>query len=165
MHLLPTNHHRNVIIDFMAYARKVPIKKQNLKTYTDFLISLWGTFSFLFKSCNRVDIVFDVYKENTIKASQRRRRTTGEGIKTIISGFDQPLPVEIDRFWSVSKNKKAIQQLFTKWVLNKVKSEQFDKPLFLGDLHKESNGMCVSFANGLVSVERLLECTHKEADN
>ena len=26
-HLPPTNHHRNVIIDFMAYARKVPIKK------------------------------------------------------------------------------------------------------------------------------------------
>ena len=98
-------------------------------------MSLWSTFSFLFKSCNRVDIVFDVYKENTIKASQRRRRTTGEGIKTIISGFDQPLPVEIDRFWSVSKNKKAIQQLFTKWVLNKVKSEQFDKPLLLGGSH------------------------------
>ena len=26
-HLPPTNHHRNVIINFMAYARKVPIKK------------------------------------------------------------------------------------------------------------------------------------------
>ena len=31
-HLPPTNHHRNVIIDFMAYARKVPIKKQNKKS-------------------------------------------------------------------------------------------------------------------------------------
>ena len=68
-HLPPTSHHRNVIIDFMAYARKVSIKKQNLKTYNDFFSSLWSTFSFLFKSCNRVDIVFDVYKENSIKAS------------------------------------------------------------------------------------------------
>ena len=87
-HLPPTDHHRNVIIDFMAYARKISIKKQNLETYNHFFISLWSTFSFLFKSCNRVDIVFDVYKENSIKASERRRRTTREGIRTIISGFD-----------------------------------------------------------------------------
>ena len=71
---------------------------------------------------------FDVYKENSIKASEQRWRMTVEGIETIISGFDQPLPVEIDRLWSVSKNKTALQQLFTKMVLNKIKSEQFDKP-------------------------------------
>ena len=93
----PTNHHRNVIIDFIAYARKVPIKRQNLKTYNDFFTSLWSTFSFFFKSCNRVDIVFDVYKENSIKTFERRLTTTSEGIETIISDFGQPLPVEIDR--------------------------------------------------------------------
>ena len=32
MRLPPTNYHRNLIIYFMAYARKVLIKKQNLKT-------------------------------------------------------------------------------------------------------------------------------------
>ena len=70
MHLPPTGHRRNVIIDFTAYARKVSIKKQNLKTYNDFFISLWSTFTFLFKSCNRIDIVLNVYKENIIKASE-----------------------------------------------------------------------------------------------
>ena len=55
----------------MAYARKLSIKKQNLKTY-DFFISLWSTFSFLFKSRNQLDIVFDVYREKTIKESERR---------------------------------------------------------------------------------------------
>ena len=95
----------------MAYARKLSIKKQNLKTYNDFFICLWSTFSFLFKSRNQVDIVFDVYREKTIKESERRWRTTGEGIETIISGFDQPPPVEIDQFWSVSRNKTALQQL------------------------------------------------------
>ena len=104
-------------------------------------------------------------KKNSINTSERRRRTTGEGMKTIISDFGQLLPVVIDRFWSVSKNKTALQQFFTKWVLNKVKSEQFDKPLFWGDSHKENNAMCVSFVNGLVSVERLLKCTHEEADD
>ena len=148
----------------MSYARKVSIKYQNLKTYNDFFINLWSTLSFLFKSCNRVDIVFDVYKENSIKAYQQRRRTTGEDTETIISSFDQPLHVEIAQFLSAWKNKAALQKLFIKWVLNKVNSEQFDKPLFLGDSHKENDAMCVSSVNGLVSVERLLECTHKEAD-
>ena len=138
----------------MVYARKVSIKKQNLETYKDFLISLWSTFSFLFKPCNQVDIVFGLYKENSIKASEWRRRTTGEGIETIISGFDQLLPVEIDWFWSVSKNKTALQQLFTKWVLNKVKIEQFDKPLFLRDLHKENDVMVEARSDSDVQIDR-----------
>ena len=73
--------------------------------------------------------------------------------------------MEIDLFSSVSKNKTALQQLFAKWVPNKVKFEQFDEPLFLGGSHKENNAMCVSFVNGLVSVKRLLECTLEEANN
>ena len=51
------------------------------------------------------------------------------------------------------------------WVLTKVKNEQFDKPLFLGGSHKENDGMCVSFVNGLISVERLLEWIHEKADD
>ena len=73
--------------------------------------------------------------------------------------------MEIDQFWPISKNKTALKQLFTKWILKNVKSEQFDKPLFLSGSHKEKDAMCVSFVNGLVSVERLLECTLGEADD
>ena len=79
--------------------------------------------------------------------------------------FWPSLPVKIDWFWSVSKNKTALRQLFTNWVLNQVKSEQFQKPLFLGGCHKENDAMCVSFVNRLVSVESLLECTNGEADD
>ena len=32
-------------------------------------------------------------------------------------------------------------------------------------MHKENNAMCVNFINGLFSVERLLECIHKEAES
>ena len=73
----------------------------NIKTRPkniQFFISLWRTST----SCNQVDIVFDMYKENSIKASEQRQRMAVEGIETITSGFDQPLPAEIDRFWSVS---------------------------------------------------------------
>ena len=164
-HLPPTNYHRNKIIDFMAYARKVLTKKENLRTYNNFFISLWSMFSFLFELYNWLDSAFDVYKENSIKTNQQRRKTTVQGIETIISGFDQLLPVEIDRLWSVSNNKSARQQLFTKWILKKVKSEQFDELLFLGGSHKENDARCVSFVTGLVSVERIMEYTHKEIAN
>ena len=149
----------------MAYARKVPIKKQNLKTYNDFFTCLWKTFICLSEICNRVDIAFGVYNEQSIKGSECRRRTKVEGIETIITGFDQPLPVELDRFWPVSKNKIALQQLFTQWTLKKVKSENFEKLLFLVGSHKEGDTMCYSLINGFVTEERLLECTHEEAND
>ena len=38
-----------------------------------------------------------------------------------------------------------------------------NKLLFFGGSHKENDAICVSFVNGLVSVEMLLECTHEEA--
>ena len=89
----------------------------------------------------------------------------GEDIEIIISGFDQPLLAETDRFQSVSNNNTSLQKLFTKWVLNKVKSEQLDKPLSLGGSHKENDAMCDSVVNGLVNVEMLLECTYEKADD
>ena len=48
-------------IDFVAYARKVPIKKMNLECYEDLFGALWKTFSSLLKGCTRIDIVFDLH--------------------------------------------------------------------------------------------------------
>ena len=45
VNLPSTNDERAVIIDLMAYARKVPIKKKILKSYNDLLKSLWILFS------------------------------------------------------------------------------------------------------------------------
>ena len=161
-HLPTTTDRRAIIIDFMAYARKVPIKKQCLKTYNDFFTSLWSTFASLSETCNRVDIVFDVYNENSVKASERSRRIKKEGNETILSCS---IPVDIDRFWPVAKNKVALQQLFTKWTIEKVYREDFGKSLFLGGSHKESDAMCYSIINSSVNTERLLECSHEEADD
>ena len=63
-----------VVIDFMAYPRKVATKKMNLITYKDFFKVLWKTFSSLYIGCNRMDIVFDLYLEQSVKQSERRRR-------------------------------------------------------------------------------------------
>ena len=142
--LPPTIHKRAVIIDFMAYVRKVPIKTLKLNTYNDLFSNLWDTFTSLSHSCDRIDIVFDVYIDHSIKASERARRATVEGIETLISTTDQTLPVELDRFWSLSQNKTSLQQHFITWITKKIETENFDEYLFLGCSHKE-NSVTVTF--------------------
>ena len=163
--LPPTIHQRVIIVDFMAYVRKVPIKKKNLKTYSDLFNDLWSTFTFLSSSCNRIDIIFDVYKDQSVKSSERKRRATVEGIETIINTMEQTLPVEMDRFWSLPDNKTALQQTFIDWALRKAVTDKLEKKLYLGGSHKENSDMCISFINGAIKEERLLQCTHEEADD
>ena len=114
--LPPAVHERALVIDSMAYARNVPIKKLNLKTYRDLFNHLWNTFKSLSESCSRTDIVFDLYKEMSIKTSERNCRAKVEGILTYISSIDQQLPIDIDKFWPVSKNKIAFQRFFIQWM-------------------------------------------------
>ena len=85
-----------IVIDFMAYARKVPIKKMKLKTYEELFNTLWNTFSSLSKECARIDIVFDVYLHCSIKEGERSRRSKEDSIETIITSTKQQLPIEMD---------------------------------------------------------------------
>ena len=60
-----------IVIDFMAYARKVPINKMNLVCYEDLFGALWKTFSSLSKGCTRIDIVSDLNLQQSIKQGER----------------------------------------------------------------------------------------------
>ena len=112
-----------------------------------------------------MDIIFDVYVDICIKSSERERRGKVDGIETVIKTVDQSLPVEIDRFWVLPHNKMALQQNFIVWALETAKIENYEKELYLGGCHEENSDMCVSYINGSVQRERLLECTHDEADD
>ena len=56
-----------VAVDFMAYARKIPVAKLKLKTFDEFVMHLWQTFCFLSRNCSRMDIIFDLYLDQNIK--------------------------------------------------------------------------------------------------
>ena len=103
---------KTMLIDFMAYARKVATKKMNLITYEHFFKVLWKTFSSLSVGCNRMDIVFDLYLEQSIKQAERSRRSKLEQIDTNISSNKKQLPVEMNRFWASSDNKMKFQLPF-----------------------------------------------------
>ena len=77
----------------MAYARKVPIKKMNMVCHEDLFSALWKTYSSLTKGCTRNNIAFDLYLQQSIKQSERNRRSKLEPIETDISTTKQQLSV------------------------------------------------------------------------
>ena len=78
-----------IVIDFMAYARKVPVKKMNLVCYEDSFGALWKTFSSLSKGCTRIDIFLYLYLQQSIKQGERNRRSKLEPIEINISTIKQ----------------------------------------------------------------------------
>ena len=64
--------------------------------------NLWSIFESLSSNCSRIDIIFDLYHDSSIKGSERDRRSKHPGILTPVSSADQPLPVELEKFWALS---------------------------------------------------------------
>ena len=129
-----------VAIDFMAYARKIPVAKLKLKTFGEFVMHLWQTFCFLSRNCSKMDIIFDFYLDQSIKEYERNRRNKSDGIVTAINRMDQPLPIEMDRFWPSTENKVRLQQFFTKWLSETYKDR---KPVYLGVSHVDNLSACL----------------------
>ena len=100
----------------MGYARKVPVTKLKLKTFHDLVKNLGSTSRSLSATCTRIDIVFDLLKEKSIKSHERNRRSDGKGILTNVCTLDQPLLIEMKKFWALSDNKVSFQQILIKWM-------------------------------------------------
>ena len=151
-----------LIIDFMAYCRKVPIKKLLLKTYADLAKHLWTTFQCIFPLSQRIDIIFDLYLDKTIKQGERSRRSKGESIEITIKTPNQALPVEVDKFWGSSTNKMQLEQIFIAWFLENYEGS---RPIFLEGANKDDITSCIMVSNGKAIPQQLLKCDHEEADD
>lgn len=55
---------RMAIFYFMDFARQVPVKKYKLKK-----IHLWTSFQGLAEDCERIDIIFDLFHQTSIKGN------------------------------------------------------------------------------------------------
>ena len=152
-----------VVIDFMAYARKISTKKMMLATYEDFFKALWRTFSSLSKGCSQIDIVFDVYLRHSIKHGERNRRSKLDPIETSITSVKQQLAVEMDRFWSPLENKLKFQQSFIKYKCCNCVSEV---PIYLGGAGEENVTACIKVCLSDPSDDvDSLRNTHEELDD
>ena len=57
------------------------------------------------QNSSRIDIVFDVYKEGSVKAAERQQKKTSHPINMNIDGVETPLPKDMYAFWASSSNK------------------------------------------------------------
>lgn len=102
----------HVVLDFMSKIRQLP----NLRsTFTNF----GEVIQEVFQSANRVcpsvgitHIVFDSYRELSIKEGERIRRA-GEHSAIELAVVDEsvPIPHQMDKFWASSVNKQNLQLL------------------------------------------------------
>ena len=146
----------------MAYARRYPVKKTKLKTFGKFAEIIWKMFTILGENNCRIDVVFDLYYVDSIESHERQRRATHDVIIANIDPSDQPLPVEIEKFWTLSENKIQFQEFFIGWVSNTYKGEN---PVYQGGCLISSLQYCVKVSQGTVEQFPLLKCPHEEADD
>ena len=83
-----------ILIDFMTYYRKVPVKNSNFKHVKTWPITFGKTFQRISSNCGRIDIIFDLYLDQSIKQVEGMRRSKGEIVQTTILSIKQALPVQ-----------------------------------------------------------------------
>ena len=103
------NYRSMIVIDIMANARRVPVKKSQINYNTNLCLS---------RNCDRVDIVLELYLEKSIKQSERGRRKKSTASNVSIQCADQHLLVSMDSFWASSTNKEQLQQFVIIWLIN-----------------------------------------------
>ena len=97
-----------IIIDFMSLVRKVPLKKLDppVKTFNDFAIALTSMVTKAGYNCDEIHIVFDTYREDSIKNAERERRgKLKEMVVLDVISPNQNVPVVLENFWSSSISK------------------------------------------------------------
>ncbi|KAG1654620.1 Ionotropic receptor 25a [Nymphon striatum] len=155
-----------VVIDFMAYARKVAVTKLKLKTFGDMAAQLWNTFSAMASTCKRIDVVFDVYEAGSIIDFERLRRSTVDPIEVSINRSDTPLPIDLGRLWASISNKSKFEAFFIRWITEQIQGMvNMSIPVFLGGAHETDMYKCIRL--DFLNAEDVpqLRCTHQEADD
>ena len=143
-----------IIIDFMALVRKVPLKKLDppVKTFSDFVTSMVTKAE---HNCDEIHIVFDAYREDSIKNAERKRR--GKSKEMVVLDVISPNQNVPENFWSSSVSKTAFQAFYVEWLTTNYNGS---KPLYLG-----ISPQAWVVSAGHAALFPRLNCTHEEADD
>ena len=107
------------IINFMALVRKVPLKKLEppVKTFHDLAIALTAMITNTVWKSDEIHIVFDNYKDDSIKNEERMRRARSKEMVVLdLICPNQNVPVMLENFWASSISKKAFQAFYVEWL-------------------------------------------------
>ena len=106
-----------VVIDFMAFIRKLSLRKMKIKTYGELAGTLRDRLIQTAGTCFRIDIIFDVYRRFSIKDRERIARGLNQGITVAIKEDSQCLPVDMQLFWNSIVNETELQKYFINWMI------------------------------------------------
>ncbi|KAL2081649.1 hypothetical protein ACEWY4_023502 [Coilia grayii] len=147
-----------IIIDGMALVRAIG-KLPNASTFGDYAdIFVQKVTGYLHGNITRVDLVFDQYKQNSIKGGTRAKRsTTRRKIRTIVRR-DVKIPSDWNSFIKMDENKANLTQFLSNELERHVHHYGQEIVISGGFDHPEK---VASAANTDVSQ---LQATHEEAD-
>ncbi len=147
-----------LIIDGQALVVAIgkPINAENFGDLSDvFVKSVLQTGS----KYKRIDIVFDRYRDMSIKSSTRARRTkTAQPIRRVVEGRDVPLPKNWENFMALPANKSDLARFLSEEVLA---NAPHDKEIvvaggFVDEVEVRSSHETTDLT--------MLRATHEEAD-
>ena len=95
-----------VVVDFMCMIRKVPFHVH--KNINEVLEPTWAVVSFS-GVINQIHVVYNSYLQNSIKESERARRSNTTPIDVVDLGLESVIPVDLKLFWSSASNKHQLQ--------------------------------------------------------
>lgn len=76
------------VFDFMLHARTIAVAvERSNRNFGDLTEKIINRINDLFQSARRVDIVFDIYKEDSAKAAERLRRIKKDPINITITSI------------------------------------------------------------------------------
>ena len=127
--------------------------------------SIWESFLNIGRHVDRIDVIFDCYRKDTIKGLERQRRSEmADAIQVSITNVNRPLPLasEFSRFWASMKNKIRFQQFFISWI---TENYDGDKLIYLGGCNVGCMDRCYKLVNRKIFDVPALNCSHDEADD
>ena len=129
--ILPSRKNQNVLLCFCRFYA---------------ILEFWGSSCTKVCKYDQVDLIFDSYNESSIKEGERQRRSAvGAPLQFVRLEETTPIPVQIERFWSCSKNKERLQILANFY---------FERKAF-GAEHKTVLSGIVSDTDGVISGQEI----------
>lgn len=144
------------LLDAMAVIQKLRGENHTFEELSD---AIFSQMLHAAQNCDRIDVVFDVYRNESIKSAERLSRGSKEGIV-----FNQIRPGHKIKNWrrllSCSESKNNLTQFLAEsWKEKKRRHKLSGKTMFV-----TCGSQCIRLTCDGWQVIEDLECTHEEAD-
>ena len=166
LHRIPmlkeTPMHTTYIFDMMANIRK--LKTATLSDFGGFCNAAINFTQNSARHADRIDFVFDEYREESIKDSERARRRGNPSINLSMINANTPIPVEMKTFWASNSNKQHLQALLHDKIVSNALEQQTFTQKVVSHIPGTPSSPCISVFQGELTYLQELHVDAEEAD-